>query len=105
MSIAYAMSGQPQANAQSGAGMGFIIQILLIFGIFYFLLIRPQQKAQKKKEQEHKDMLTALKKNDQVMTNGGIHGTVVNVKDKTVMIRVDDNCRMEIEKQSIALKK
>ena len=102
-SIAYAMSAQPGAAGQSGSGMGFIVQILLIFGIFYLILIRPQQKMQQKKEREHKDMLANLKKNDQVITNGGIHGTVVNVKDKTVVLRVDDNCRIEMEKSFVAI--
>ena len=75
-----------------------LFPLILIFVIFYFLLIRPQ----KAKEKEHSKMLTNLNKNDEVVTSGGIHGTIVNVKDKTVVLRIDDNVKMEIEKNAIA---
>ena len=71
---------------------------LLIFIIFYFLLIRPQQKKQK----ELKKMLANMKKNDEVISAGGIHGTVVLVKEKTVIVRVDDNVKIEFDKESIS---
>lgn len=71
---------------------------LIIFGIFYFLVFQPQ----KKKQDQLKAMIAAVKKNDQVVTNSGIHGTVVNVKETTVVMRIDDNARMEIDKESIA---
>ncbi|MDD5573945.1 MAG: preprotein translocase subunit YajC, partial [Candidatus Omnitrophica bacterium] len=60
--------------------------------------IRPQQKQQK----EFKKMLEALKKNDQIVTIGGVHGTIVNIKDKTLIVRVDDNTRMEIDKSAVS---
>ncbi len=78
-----------------------ILPLLIIFAIFYFLLIRPQ----KTKEKEHAKMLSGLNKNDEVVTSGGIHGTIVNVKDKTVVLRIDDNAKIEIEKSCIAYKK
>ena len=81
---------------QQASPMMSMLPILLIFIIFYFLLIRPQQK----KQQEHQEMVKRLKKNDEVITNGGIHGTVVNVKDNTVVLRVDDNCKIEIQRNS-----
>jgi preprotein translocase subunit YajC len=65
------------------------------------MLIRPQ----KAKEKEQQKMLSGLDKNDEVVTSGGIHGTIVNVKDKTVILRIDDNARIEIEKNCIAYKK
>jgi preprotein translocase subunit YajC len=74
---------------------------ILVFIIFYFMLIRPQ----KAKEKEQQKMLSGLDKNDEVVTSGGIHGTIVNVKDKTVILRIDDNARIEIEKNCIAYKK
>jgi len=77
-----------------------ILLLLVIFGIFYFVLIRPQQKQQK----EFKDMLDSLKKNDQVVTVGGVHGTIVNIKEKTLVIRVDDNTRLEIDRTAVARK-
>jgi preprotein translocase subunit YajC len=72
--------------------------MLIIFAIFYFLLIRPQ----KAKEKAHQKMLHNLAKNDEVVTTGGIHGTVVNVKDKTVTLRVDENVKLEVEKSCIS---
>ncbi len=74
-----------------------MLPLILIFAIFYFLLIRPQ----KAKEKEHQKMLKNLSKNDEVVTSGGIHGTIVNVKDKTVILRIDDNVKMEIEKSAV----
>ena len=76
----------------------FIGQFLLIIGVFYFIVIRPQRNEQKK----HREMLASLQKNGEVVTASGIHGTVVNVKDKTVIVRIDDNVKVEMEKSSIA---
>ncbi|MFC1752202.1 preprotein translocase subunit YajC [Thermoproteota archaeon] len=84
-----------------GSFGGMIVPIILIYIIFYFVLIRPQRKEQK----EHKGMLETLKKNDEIVTTGGIHGTIVNVKDKTYMVRIDDNVKLEINKSAIANKK
>ncbi len=78
-----------------------LFPLILIFIIFYFLVIRPQ----KQKEKEHQKMLSALNKNDEVVTFGGIHGTIVNVKDKTLILRIDENVKIEIEKSSISHKK
>ena len=75
-----------------------LLPIILIFVIFYFLLIRPQ----KKQQDEHKKMVAGLKKNDEVITAGGIHGTVVNVKEHTVTLKVDDNVKVEVQKNSVA---
>ena len=78
-----------------------MVPLLFIFVIFYFLLIRPQ----KTKEKEHQRMLKALGKNDEIVTTGGIHGTIVNVKDTTLVIRIDENVKMEIEKNCVAFVK
>ena len=86
----------PQAQAMNP--ILTLVPFVLIFIIFQFLIFRPQ----KKKEQEHLKMLERLTKNDEIVTSGGIHGTVVNVKDKTVVIRIDENVKMEIEKSCIA---
>jgi len=75
-----------------------LMPIIFIFGIFYFLLIRPQQKKQK----DQQKMISELKKNDEVVTNGGMHGTIVNVKDDTFILRIDDNVKVEINKSAIA---
>ena len=78
-----------------------IVPLALILIIFYFLLIRPQ----KQKEKEHQEMLKNLNKNDEVVTTGGIYGTIVNVKDKTVILRVDEDTKIEVEKSCIAYRK
>ena len=75
-----------------------LIPILLIFVIFYFLLIRPQQKKQK----EHQDMVSALRKGDRVVTNGGIFGTVSDVKEHIVVLRIAENVKVEIAKSAVA---
>jgi preprotein translocase subunit YajC len=86
---------------QEGGG-GQLITMILPFGliilVFYFLIIRPQNKKQK----ETKAMLSALKKNDRVTTVGGIRGVVTSVKDDTVIIKVDDNVKMEFSKSAVS---
>ena len=75
-----------------------LVPYFLIFFIFYFIVIRPQKNQQK----ELKKMINDLVKNDQVVTNSGIHGTVVLVKDKTVVLRVDDNVKIEFDKEAVS---
>ena len=81
-----------------GAGLIQLLPLIFLFVVFYFLLIRPQRK----KQIEHQKMIESLKKNDEVVTVGGIHGTIINVKEKTFIIRVDDNVKIEVDKSSIA---
>ncbi|MCD6228163.1 MAG: preprotein translocase subunit YajC [Candidatus Omnitrophica bacterium] len=81
-----------------GAGLIQLLPLIFLFVVFYFLLIRPQRK----KQIEHQKMIESLKKNDEVVTVGGIHGTIINVKEKTFVVRVDDNVKIEIDKSSIA---
>jgi preprotein translocase subunit YajC len=75
-----------------------LFPLIFIFAVFYFLLIRPQQKKQK----EHREMIDNLKKNDEVVTVGGMHGTIINIKEKTFVIRIDDNTKVDVDKSSIA---
>ena len=74
-----------------------MMPLIFIFVIFYFLLIRPQQKRQK----EHEKLVSALKTGDQVITSSGIHGTIANVKDKTVIVRIADNVKVEFDRAAI----
>lgn len=85
------MTGAPSPLMQ-------FVPLIFLFGVFYFLLIRPQQQKQK----EHNAMLSKLEKNDEVITSGGVHGTIVSVGDRTVGLRIADNVKIEIEKPSIA---
>ena len=75
-----------------------LMPLIAIFIIFYFLLIRPQKQQQR----EHQKMMQNLVKNDEVITTGGLHGKIINVKDKTVVLRIDENTKAEVEKNCIA---
>ena len=94
---AYAQAATGGAPAQGGSPLMSLLPIIVIFVIFYFLLIRPQKKAQ----DDHRKLVAALKKNDEVITSGGIHGTIVNVKEGSVVLRVDDNVKMEVQKNAV----
>ncbi len=78
-----------------------LVPMVIIFGIFYFLVIRPE----KQKQKDHQDMVKNLKKNDEVVTSGGMHGVVVNIKDDTVVVRLDENVRVEFDKAAILVVK
>ncbi len=87
------MQGQTNVNPLIN-----LFPLVLVFVVFYFLIIRPQ----KTREKEHQKMLSNLEKNDEVVTSGGIHGVIVNVKDSTFILRVDDNVKIEVDKNCIA---
>ena len=74
-----------------------LVPYIIIFFIFYFLVIKPQKDKQKKQNKKKKE----IKKNDEVVTVGGMHGTVVLVKDTTIVLRLDDNVKIEFDKDSI----
>ena len=74
-----------------------LFPMLLIVGVMYFLLLRPQMNQQK----ELTRMQSKLKKNDEVVTAGGLHGTVVNMKDNVVTLRVDDNVRVDVDRSCV----
>ncbi len=82
---------------QAGNPMLQMIPLLLVFLIFYFLVMKPE----KEKQKAHKARLANLQKNDMVVFSGGIHGTIVNVKPTTVTIRVDDNVKIEVDREAI----
>jgi preprotein translocase subunit YajC len=75
-----------------------ILYLIGLFVLFYFLLIRPQQVRQKR----HQEMIRNLKTGDRVITVGGIYGSVVKIKEDSVILRVADNVRIEVLKQAIA---
>jgi preprotein translocase subunit YajC len=82
----------------AGGGIAGFLPLIFIFVIFYFLLIRPQQKRMK----EHQKTLDNLQKGDQVITSGGIHGTVANIRGAEVDIKVAEDIRMVFSKDAIS---
>lgn len=80
------------------AGIIFMGQMLLIFAIFYFLLIRPQAKER----QRHEQMLKEIKKGDEVVTNGGIIGTVVHAEPDRLTVRTGENTRLTVDRGRVA---
>lgn len=92
----------PVEGASSGSSSGQMMTTFVTFGliilIFWFLIIRPQRK----KDKEAKQMLESLKKGDKIVSIGGIHGTVTIVKDNSVIVKVDDNTRIEFNKSAIS---
>ena len=97
MSIAPFLQAAGSASTTGGL-MGTLLPFVLIIVIFYFFLIRPQNKKQKETEK----MLKALKKGDKVITIGGIHGTISSVKENTVVVKVDDDCKIEFNRTAIS---
>ena len=93
-------------TAQPGPGSGLIsfAPFLIIIVVFYFLVIRPQNKERKRVEQETKEMLAALKNGDKIVTTSGILGTVMAVRDDTVQLRIADGVKIDILRSSIARK-
>jgi len=73
------------------------LPLIIIAVLFYFLLIRPQQKKQK----EHEKLVSGVKTGDKVVTAGGIHGIVANVKESTFLVKVADNVKIEFDKSAI----
>ena len=92
--------GATEAGTTGGSGQ--MVTTFVTFGlvilIFYFLIIRPQNKKQK----EAKKMIAALKKGDKVVSIGGINGTVVSVKEQSTVVKVDDNTKLEFSKSAIS---
>src|ERR1051325_4324741 len=91
---------------QNGGGSIFtsMLPLILIFGIFYFLLIRPQQKRQRQAQADREAMLNALKPGDKVVTTGGIYGSIVAVREKedTVMLKIGQSVTIEIQRSALA---
>ncbi len=84
-----------------GGGGGSLVSTIIMFGaifvIFYFMIIRPQQKRAKEREK----MLSNVQKGDKVVTNGGLHGTVAGIDEKTILLQVADNVKMKFERSAV----
>jgi preprotein translocase subunit YajC len=99
LDIAYAMGPAPQGGQGGPLGMiSSLLPLVLIFVIFYFLLIRPQQK----KAKEHRQMVENVKKGDKIITSGGIYGVVENVGANTITLKIAENVKVKFGKGYIA---
>ncbi len=94
--LAYAQSGA--AGGPAGGGLSMLIPLVLMFAVFYFLLIRPQQR----KTRKHQEMIKALKVGDRVITSGGLCGTIVKGGDALVELEIADKVRVEVGRTYIA---
>jgi preprotein translocase subunit YajC len=88
----------PQGGNPSEGLFSTLIMFMLIIGIFYFMILRPQQKRQK----ERQKLLEALKKGDKVVTAAGMYGVIAGIDEKTVLVQVSDNVKIKFERGSIA---
>jgi len=98
LDIVHAMgtSGEEGGGAQGLGGMLF--PLIMIFGIFYFILIRPQQK----KTKQHQEFLDRLKRGDTVVTSGGIHGKITGLTGKVITLEIANNVRIKVSRNQIA---
>jgi preprotein translocase subunit YajC len=94
---AYAMGAPGGNGAPQGGGLSSLIMMAVIFAIFYFILIRPQQKKMK----EHKRMVEELKKGDRIVTSGGIYGTVENSTPETLTVKIAEGVKVKITRASV----
>ena len=85
------------AQAAGGSPLGMMVPLLLVFGLFYFIVILPAKKQQKQKDR----MIAALKKGDRVVTSGGIHGTVAGVESDTLMLKVSENTKIRVSRNAV----
>jgi len=97
IATAYAMGAPGDAGGQGGGASGLIMMVV-IFVIFYFILIRPQQKKMK----DHKKMVEDLKKGDEIITSGGIYGTVEGVTPDTLTVKIAEGTKVKITRSSVA---
>lgn len=97
ISTAYAMGPTGAQGGQAGGIMGFL-PIIILFAIFYFLLIRPQQK----KAKEHQEMIANLKKGMRIVTSGGIYGTIQSIDDTTIGLEIAEKVKIKISRGNVS---
>lgn len=90
---------QPQGGNGGGSMVSTLIMFGAIFAIFYFMIIRPQQKRAKEREK----LMSNLQKGDKVVTTGGMYGTVAGIEEKTVLIQIADNTKVKFDKSAVSI--
>jgi preprotein translocase subunit YajC len=98
MDLAYAMGSLGGTSGGQGGSMMTFLPLILLFAVFYFLLIRPQQKRAK----QHKTFMESLKKGDSVVTSGGLYGKITGITDETITLEIAEKVRVRVTKGSVA---
>ncbi|MBE9574587.1 MAG: preprotein translocase subunit YajC [Proteobacteria bacterium] len=98
INLVYAMGTGGAGGAGGGGGLGAFLPLIIIFAIFYFLLIRPQQR----KAKQHKQLLADLRKGDKVVSSGGLHGLVTGMSDDVLTVEISPKVRVKISRGSIS---
>jgi preprotein translocase subunit YajC len=96
--LIFAQAATPAAPPGAAQAINSLMLPIIFIVIFYFLLIRPQMKKQK----EHQKLISSLQTGDAVVTSGGMHGVITNVKERTVVVRIADNVKVEFDRSAIA---
>jgi preprotein translocase subunit YajC len=97
-SLAYALGSGGGGAGGQGGGFSAFVPLILMFAIFYFLLIRPQQK----KAKQHKMLLSSIKKGDKIVSSGGLHGTVTGLTEEVVTVEIAPKVRVKVSRGSVA---
>lgn len=97
MFISEAFASTTQTAVGQTPFSGFLIQMVLVFAIFYFIIIRPQQKKMK----EHEDMLASIKPKDEIITGGGIYGKVVKTDQETLTVEISKDVEIKVLRSSV----
>ncbi len=101
MDAAHALGTSPGEGSEGGNPIASLLPFVLMFVVLYLLILRPQMKKQKAQQQ----MVDELEKGNQVVTSGGIHGTIINVKDDIIVLKIADNVKIEVSRTAVSRNK
>ena len=97
ISTAYALGGSPSEGGQANP-IASLLPFVLMFLVLYLLILRPQMKKQRNQQR----MIDELEKNDEIVTSGGIHGTILNIKDDILVVKIADNVKIEVSRAAVS---
>ena len=98
ISTAYALGGGPSDGGQQANPIASLLPFVLMFLVLYLLILRPQMKKQRNQQR----MIDELEKNDEIVTSGGIHGTILNIKDDILVVKIADNVKIEVSRAAVS---
>ena len=98
ISTAYALGGAPAECGQQPNPIASFLPFVLMFLVLYLLILRPQMRKQKNQQR----MIDELEKNDEIVTSGGIHGTILNIKDDILVVKIADNVKIEVSRAAVS---